>query len=487
MKSKSLVWKFLPVVILLWFMAASDTAVAQCHYIKKITETVAVKHKEARFKVNVMIEYPDKCPEVERLLSERLFGAKEESIEKAYSAYLSQFESTKRISKKKSSDDYNDGEVTIYAKYFGFDVVTLSNTNVALRELKGDKLLEVFSKITGKDMNSTYNKMANSYVPILYNVAIKVADETKMTAIGIVGKSNLGMFTYDMAKKRILCVHDVFTNEAMQRLNIPKSLDNENVMLCPFEDKVRFRAKVGGKTVNKEVTMTINAQYFVDDVFRLVAEKEYDEKGKKIVYNSKETKKEIQRAVTEGRVVKIAEVTKDDRIVHWQVTGDGRIRAKYIAKDGERVDWLVEKDGIVNAKEQAKDGWSLLEQIPEANKHEVIVAKEVNSYETEKPFDIVAQMPTFPGGDGKLMEWLSRNIKYPAVAEEARVQGRVIVRFVIGKDGTISDVSIVRSVDPALDKEALRVVKAMPRWIPGKQNGVPVPVWFSLPVTFQLQ
>ena len=102
-------------------------------------------------------------------------------------------------------------------------------------------------------------------------------------------------------------------------------------------------------------------------------------------------------------------------------------------------------------------------------------------------FDIVEQMPSFPGGDGSMMGWLSSNVKYPAVAEENGVQGRVIVRFVVGKDGSISNTSISRSVDPSLDKEALRVVKAMPRWIPGKQKGKPVSVWMTIPVTFQLQ
>lgn len=122
---------------------------------------------------------------------------------------------------------------------------------------------------------------------------------------------------------------------------------------------------------------------------------------------------------------------------------------------------------------------------------EVLKAKEIiaeeKPKEEEKPFDIVEQMPMFPGGDAALMSWLSKNIKYPAIAEENGVQGRVIVRFVVGKDGSISQASVVRSVDPSLDKEALRVVKAMPKWIPGKQNGQAVPVWFTLPVTFQLQ
>ena len=482
MKSKSLVWKFLPVVILLWFMAASDTAVAQCHYIKKITETVAVKHKEARFKVNVMIEYPDKCPEVERLLSERLFGAKEESIEKAYSAYLSQFESTKRIVGEGVSHDYGDGEVTIYAKYFGFDVATLYNTNVALREQRKMKPSEILNLFLGNDVNSIYNRMADSYIPIFYRMTIKFTDKSKMETAGIVRKPSSGMFTYDMAKKRVLNVQDVFTKKIMEELNISNKPSNENVMVCPFAGRVRFIAKTAGVMKNKAVTMG-NCSYFVDDVSDMV----FHRKGSnRIIIGRKQTANEILRAVIYGYDDKILEASKDGKIVYWQVLKGGRIRAEDIMKEGESVQWLVEKDGIVKAKELAEDGRSLLEQIPEANKHEVIVAKEVESGEAEKPFDIVDPMPTFPGGDGKMMEWLSRNIMYPAVAEENGVQGRVIVGFVVGKDGSLSDVSILRSVDPELDKEALRVVKAMPRWNPGKQNGVPVPVRFSLPITFQL-
>ncbi len=118
-------------------------------------------------------------------------------------------------------------------------------------------------------------------------------------------------------------------------------------------------------------------------------------------------------------------------------------------------------------------------------KKEVVADEKPKGY--EKPYDIVAQMPEFPGGDAKLKEWLNSHIIYPAIAEENGVQGRVIVRFVVGKDGSISNTSVVRSVDPSLDKEALRVVKAMPKWIPGYLNDAPVPVWFTLPVTFQLQ
>lgn len=86
-----------------------------------------------------------------------------------------------------------------------------------------------------------------------------------------------------------------------------------------------------------------------------------------------------------------------------------------------------------------------------------------------------------------MIKWLSKNIKYPAIAEENGVQGRVMVKFAVDKDGSIYDPKALRSVDPSLDKEALRVIRAMPRWIPAKINGQPVAVYFTLPVTFQLQ
>jgi protein TonB len=85
------------------------------------------------------------------------------------------------------------------------------------------------------------------------------------------------------------------------------------------------------------------------------------------------------------------------------------------------------------------------------------------------------------------MDYLSNNVKYPVVAQENGVQGRVVVSFVVEKDGSITDVKVVKSVDPSLDKEAARVVKSMPRWIPGKQNGSAVRVKYNVPVSFRLQ
>ena len=118
---------------------------------------------------------------------------------------------------------------------------------------------------------------------------------------------------------------------------------------------------------------------------------------------------------------------------------------------------------------------------------EVIAQPEPPKEEETKVFDVVEVMPSFPGGQGALFEWLSKNIKYPVVAEENGVQGRVIVTFVVERNGSITDVQVVKSVDPSLDKEAVRVVKALPHWIPGKQNGSAVRVKFTVPVTFRLQ
>jgi len=118
---------------------------------------------------------------------------------------------------------------------------------------------------------------------------------------------------------------------------------------------------------------------------------------------------------------------------------------------------------------------------------EVIAQPEPPKEEETKVFDVVEQMPSFPGGQSALLQYLSSNIKYPVVAEENGVQGRVIVTFVVEKDGSITDVRVVKSVDPSLDKEAQRVVKSMPKWIPGKQNGSAVRVKYTVPVTFRLQ
>lgn len=122
---------------------------------------------------------------------------------------------------------------------------------------------------------------------------------------------------------------------------------------------------------------------------------------------------------------------------------------------------------------------------------EVVIQAPVEVVEEEEEEDvvfvIVEDMPEYPGGNQALMKYLGESIKYPIIAQENGIQGRVICQFVVNKDGSIVDVEVVRSVDPSLDKEAVRVVKAMPKWKPGQQRGKPVRVKYTLPVVFRLQ
>lgn len=113
------------------------------------------------------------------------------------------------------------------------------------------------------------------------------------------------------------------------------------------------------------------------------------------------------------------------------------------------------------------------------------VEKEASS-EPEKVYTAVEQMPQFPGGEGEVMKYISTHIKYPSMAMENNIQGRVVVQFVVTKTGTIGEVKVIRGKDPDLDKEAIRVVKSLPKFIPGKMNGEVVNVWYTLPINFKI-
>lgn len=107
--------------------------------------------------------------------------------------------------------------------------------------------------------------------------------------------------------------------------------------------------------------------------------------------------------------------------------------------------------------------------------------------DTIKAYDVVEQMPSFPGGDQKRHEFIKKNLRYPKECADSGIQGRVIVAFVVERNGKLSNIRVVKSVNPALDKEALRIVNLMPNWIPGKQNGRTVRVKFLIPITFRLK
>jgi TonB family C-terminal domain len=116
------------------------------------------------------------------------------------------------------------------------------------------------------------------------------------------------------------------------------------------------------------------------------------------------------------------------------------------------------------------------------------VKEEVQEAEAEpEPFVVVEEMPSFPGGDVALLKYIMEHTQYPEVAKENNIQGRVIIRFCVTAKGGVSQVSVLKGVDPELDKEAIRVVNTLPPFKPGKQGGKPVPVWYMVPITFTLK
>ena len=119
----------------------------------------------------------------------------------------------------------------------------------------------------------------------------------------------------------------------------------------------------------------------------------------------------------------------------------------------------------------------------------VLAQKTVVSQKDQKedPFNVVEDMPAFPGGMEAMIQFISSNIKYPADAKKQKVDGRVLVNFVVEKDGSITEVKVIKPAFPSLDAEAIRVVKAMPKWKPGYQNGQAVRVQFAMPINFSLK
>ncbi|KAA6299968.1 MAG: hypothetical protein EZS26_003888, partial [Candidatus Ordinivivax streblomastigis] len=133
---------------------------------------------------------------------------------------------------------------------------------------------------------------------------------------------------------------------------------------------------------------------------------------------------------------------------------------------------------VATVEHGSKDGID----IADLNDHKIVIQEK-----EPEIHNLVEIMPGFPGGEAELMKWLKDNIKYPPTAAEQGIKGRVVVRFVVRPDGSVDKVEIVRPLDPSLDREALRVVKKMPKWLPGKQNGVAVHVYYTLPINFTLQ
>jgi|GEM_PF-2547128 len=154
----------------------------------------------------------------------------------------------------------------------------------------------------------------------------------------------------------------------------------------------------------------------------------------------------------------------------------------------ENGEWMVKESTLSEEKEDTEEN---LREWDDAG-CEVLKAKEVIATEPLRPrsvdvYDVVEQMPSFPGGMKAMMDYLAKNIRYPADAKNNQIEGRVILQFIVDKKGRLSDIKVVKSVEPSLNAEAVRVVKSMPRWNPGTQQGKAVKVRYTLPVTFRLQ
>ncbi len=235
-------------------------------------------------------------------------------------------------------------------------------------------------------------------------------------------------------------------------------------------------ALVGGflawKVIEQKKAEEQQAYMEAMELAKLQQQAKKEEKKKEPVKPKIEPKKEIPVARETQKftapVIKKDELVKEENQVKQMDKLDEKVAVGTENKEGtkDRLAEAVRSDIAVAAPPP-----------PPAPKPEV----------STKVFDVVEEMPHFPGGAAALQAFLSSNTKYPVVAQENGVQGRVIVSFVVERDGSITDVRVVRSVDPSLDREASRVVRSMPRWSPGKQNGSAVRVKYTVPVVFRLQ
>ena len=193
-----------------------------------------------------------------------------------------------------------------------------------------------------------------------------------------------------------------------------------------------------------------------------------------------------------AKAVKVSEVLNDGSVIAYTMNNDYDCIKVKITRDPNTFyydDQIIDVPTgnlIVIGTYRHNSSTYPVVKIPKQEIKEVTPTKNSKISKSKKIYDVVDEMPVFPGGNGALLEYLATHVKYPVVAQENGVQGRVIVSFVVECDGSITDVRVERSVDPSLDREAIRVVSSMPRWSPGKLNGYIVRVKYSAPVLFKL-
>ena len=178
------------------------------------------------------------------------------------------------------------------------------------------------------------------------------------------------------------------------------------------------------------------------------------------------------------------EVLNTIKVTELAIVEDDKVNSEDEIKTQEEQLESLHSAGSVDF-DQGTDNKAVIREF----KNEVVVEEKVEKPKevVEEVFTVVEQMPQFPGGEAALMKHLQSLINYPPMAAENNVQGKVVVQFVVDKTGRVGEVKVVRSVDKDLDREAARVCKSLPKFTPGRQNGHPVSVWYTLPVFFKLQ
>lgn len=189
---------------------------------------------------------------------------------------------------------------------------------------------------------------------------------------------------------------------------------------------------------------------------------------------------EQQRVEEQKPEVLPEEVLNTMKATELKITADAEVKEEIKSQDE-----MKESTTAVGASDFDKGTDDL--NVVREHKDEVVVEEKKEPVDDNKVFDVVEQNPVFPGGEAALLKYVAEHIRYPAMAQENNIQGRVVVQFVVTKTGSIGQVKVVRSKDPDLDREAVRVVKSLPKFTPGKMNGHAVNVWYTLPINFKLQ
>lgn len=182
------------------------------------------------------------------------------------------------------------------------------------------------------------------------------------------------------------------------------------------------------------------------------------------------------------------EVLKEELLNTVKLTEISIVKDNEVKEEMKSQDDLKETETAVGKVNEDRG----VDDIIQAKEHKEVVVVEEKKEEKPKEddnkvFESVEQPPVFPGGDAALLKWIGSHINYPPVAQENGIQGKVTVQFVVTKTGSVGQVKVVRGKDPDLDKEAVRVVKSLPKFTPGKMNGHAVNVWYTVPITFKLQ